>query len=50
MWGGGGRMNFGFEVSYFGGFAFHANPEENPWDEVYDWQYNGGHIQYIMTF
>jgi hypothetical protein len=50
LWGFGSRFSIGFDVSYLGGFAFHANADENPWGETYDWQYNAGHIQYIMTF
>jgi len=50
MWGSGFGPKFGFEVSYFGGYAFHDNADENPWGEVYEWPYNGGHIHFIMAF
>ncbi|MBN1770190.1 MAG: hypothetical protein JXB32_02920 [Deltaproteobacteria bacterium] len=50
MWGGFARTKFGFEACYFGGYAFHTNQSENPWGQVYEWPYNGGHIHFIMTF
>lgn len=50
MWGPAFGPKFGFEVSYFGGYAFHDNAYENPWGQIYEWPYNGGHVHFIMAF
>ncbi len=50
MWSANRRTKIGFEVSYSGGYAFHTNAADNPWGEVYEWQYSAGLIHYLMAF
>lgn len=50
LWAVNQRFSVGFDVSYIGGYAFHANAGENPWGETYNWQYNAGTVQAMLTF